>query len=206
RGRDVRRTVHARDRSVAARSGDRGRARVRARGGGRAALRTRGGTGGVGRGARACGARRRARGRARHGVRMTLDLHVRVVGSGPPLVLLHGFTGSAAAWGDLSHRLAERFRVLAFDLPGHGASPAPEDPARARLPQVADALMATLDRHGVGAACWLGYSLGGRLALRAALDHPSRVRALVLEGASPGIADPDERRARAAADATLADA
>jgi 2-succinyl-6-hydroxy-2,4-cyclohexadiene-1-carboxylate synthase len=136
---------------------------------------------------------------------MTLDLHVRVAGSGPPLVLLHGFTGSADAWGLLADRLAERFRVLAFDLPGHGASPAPEDPSRARLPQVADALIATLDRQDVGAACWLGYSLGGRLALQAALDHPARVRALVLEGASPGIADSEERRARAAADAALAD-
>jgi 2-succinyl-6-hydroxy-2,4-cyclohexadiene-1-carboxylate synthase len=136
---------------------------------------------------------------------MSLELNVRVAGDGPPLVLLHGFTGSADAWSHLVQPLARLFRVIAFDLPGHGASPAPADPSTARLPRVADALVRALDGLGVRQADWIGYSLGGRTALHVALAHPSSVRALVLEGASPGIADSVARRARAAADAGLAD-
>jgi len=127
-------------------------------------------------------------------------------GDGQPVVLLHGFTGRADAWGELAERLARRRRVIAFDLPGHGDSPAPADPSAARLPRVADALVGALDALRVGDAVWLGYSLGGRLALHVAAAHPARVRALVLESTSPGLADAAERRARAAADARLADA
>jgi 2-succinyl-6-hydroxy-2,4-cyclohexadiene-1-carboxylate synthase len=135
---------------------------------------------------------------------MTLELAADVFGEGPPLVLLHGFTGSSAAWGELRERLARRRRVIAFDLPGHGASPVPQDPDRSRLPQVADALVRALCALSVPRADWLGYSLGARTALHVALAYPATVRSLVLEGASPGIADSVERAARAAADAQLA--
>lgn len=135
---------------------------------------------------------------------MSLALGVQVLGEGPPLVLLHGFTGSAEAWGALATRLSQRFRTILFDLPGHGRSPAPERPEAARLAQVADALVRELDRLGIPEAAWLGYSLGGRVALHVALAHPTRVRRLVLESTSAGIGDPAERAARAAADEDLA--
>ena len=137
---------------------------------------------------------------------MSIEIGAEVFGDGPPLVLLHGFTGSAAAWGDLARRLAARRRVIAFDLPGHGASPAPRDPTDARLPQVADALVRALASLGVRDADWIGYSLGARTALHVAVAHPEAVKSLILEGGSPGIADSVERAARAEADARLADA
>ena len=137
---------------------------------------------------------------------MSIELGAEMFGDGPPLVLLHGFTGSSAAWGDLAHRLAARRRVIAFDLPGHGASPAPRDPTDARLPQVADALVRALASLGVRDADWIGYSLGARTALHVAVAHPEAVKGLILEGGSPGIADSVERAARAEADARLADA
>lgn len=137
---------------------------------------------------------------------MSIELAADVFGDGPPLVLLHGFTGSSGAWGNLAQRLAERHRVIAFDLPGHGASPAPRDPAQVRLPQVAEALVRALAALDVREAHWIGYSLGARTALQVAVAHPEVVRSLVLEGGSPGIADSVERAARAAADAALADA
>lgn len=136
---------------------------------------------------------------------MSLELAVRVVGDGPALVLLHGFTGCGDAWLPVAGRLARRRRVLAFDLPGHGTSPAAPDAAQGRLPRVADALVRTLAALGVRRADWIGYSLGGRSALHVAVAHPEAVRSLVLEGASPGIADSVERAARAAADRELAD-
>jgi len=129
-----------------------------------------------------------------------MRLHAAVRGAGPPLVVLHGFTGSGADW---TLPFPGR-RVIAVDLPGHGRSPLP--PLDMRLPDVADALAALLDRLGIARADWLGYSLGGRAALHVAVRHPGRVGRLVLESCSPGMADATARAARAAADAALAEA
>jgi 2-succinyl-6-hydroxy-2,4-cyclohexadiene-1-carboxylate synthase len=123
-------------------------------------------------------------------------------GAGAPLVLLHGFTGSAATWEPVRALLGARRRVVAVELPGHGASPAPAPSCR--LPEVARAAVAAVARLGILRADWLGYSLGGRLALQVAADHPDAVTRLVLESASPGIADDAARAARAAADDALA--
>jgi 2-succinyl-6-hydroxy-2,4-cyclohexadiene-1-carboxylate synthase len=131
-----------------------------------------------------------------------MTLHAEVDGAGPPLVLLHGFTGSVASWAELREVLRARFRVVAIDLPGHGRSDPPA--AAVRLPDVARAMVGVLDRLGVGPAHWLGYSLGGRVALHVAVGHRERVARLVLEGTSPGIADDTERAARARADEALA--
>ncbi len=133
-------------------------------------------------------------------------VHLNVIeqGAGPPLVLLHGFTGSAAGWGDIAASLAEHFRVIAIDLLGHGDSDSPPDPERYRVePAVAD-LAAVLDQLDAGPVHLLGYSMGGRLALHLAAARPERVRSLVLESASPGLADAAGRAARSASDAALA--
>ena len=134
-----------------------------------------------------------------------LRLHVARSGDGPPLVLLHGFTGSTESWEPLRAALGDRVATLAVDLPGHGHSGAPEDPARYALCRFADDLARALDALDVRRAAVLGYSMGGRAALRFALQHPQRVAALVLESASPGLADVRERTERHAADLALAD-
>jgi len=130
---------------------------------------------------------------------VTLAAHV--TGDGPGLVLLHGFTGSAAAWGAHLGAFATGRRVIAVDLPGHGGSPAPDG----GLWDVADAVATTVARCGVDRADWLGYSLGGRVAMHVALRHPDRIDRLVLESASPGLDDAAARTARAADDDALAD-
>jgi 2-succinyl-6-hydroxy-2,4-cyclohexadiene-1-carboxylate synthase len=87
-------------------------------------------------------------------------------------------------------------------LSGHG-----RDPVLARSwHDEVGRLLELLRRERVERAHLIGYSLGGRVALHVALRHPARVRRLVLESTSPGIADADERAARTAADAALADA
>lgn len=134
-----------------------------------------------------------------------LRLHVVRSGTGPPLVLLHGFTGSTETWTPLCAALDTRFTTIAVDLPGHGRSSVPTDPARFALTRFADDLRRVLDILGVTRAAVLGYSLGGRAALRFALRHPARIAALILESASPGIADPVERAERIASDLALAD-
>jgi 2-succinyl-6-hydroxy-2,4-cyclohexadiene-1-carboxylate synthase len=134
-----------------------------------------------------------------------LRMHVVSSGHGAALIALHGFTGSAETWTPLRDTLADRFTIHAVDLPGHGRSDAPEDPGRYALPRLADDLARVLDALDVETAAVLGYSLGARAALRFALKHPARVRALVLESVSPGIVDPAERAERRAADTALAD-
>ena len=130
-------------------------------------------------------------------------LHVTTSGSGAPLVLLHGFTGSTRSWDPLTPFL-DGFTTIAIDLLGHGGSESPADPARYALPRFANDLVKVLDALRVRRAALLGYSLGGRAALHAALAHPDRVSALVLESASPGIDDAGERAARVQSDAALA--
>lgn len=131
-----------------------------------------------------------------------VNLATTSVGEGPPLLLLHGFTGSGAIWADHAREL-RGFRMIAPDLPGHGRSPHPgsEDD----LESIADGVVGVLDREGIERASWLGYSMGGRVALAAAIRHPLRFDRLILEGASAGIEDSGEREARRLADDTLAD-
>jgi 2-succinyl-6-hydroxy-2,4-cyclohexadiene-1-carboxylate synthase len=146
--------------------------------------------------------------------------------AGHPVVLLHGFTGSSAAWGDaLLRGLSEKRQVIAVDLPGHGASRRgegavmdvafsaasslggkvvlPLTPGRT-FTDVVDLLVAHLGTRDIVRADWIGYSMGGRLALAVAVRHPERVRRLVLESASPGLETEAERTLRAAEDEELA--
>lgn len=107
-------------------------------------------------------------------------VHVRQAGSGPglPLLLVHGFGGSAANW-QLSQRVyAANRRVIAFDLPGHGQSTAlAEPPTLARLTQVTRLV---LDGLGVSKAHILGHSLGGGIALSVLQNAPAQVASLSL--------------------------
>jgi 2-succinyl-6-hydroxy-2,4-cyclohexadiene-1-carboxylate synthase len=123
-----------------------------------------------------------------------------------PVLLLHGFTGSGAGMRGLARPLAGAgYDVLAADLPDHGAAPVP--PGGATMAAAVATALAALDRRGPGrpgGAHWVGYSMGGRVALAAALAHPERVATLTLIGASPGIEDEGERRERRAADEALA--
>ncbi len=130
---------------------------------------------------------------------------VRVTGAGTPLLLLHGFTGTGATWEPFLPVLAGRYRTIAPDLLGHGETDAPGDPQRYRMERCAADLLALLDILGAARCHVVGYSMGGRVALHLALAAPERVRALVLVGASPGIADPVERAARIRQDEALAD-
>ncbi len=134
-----------------------------------------------------------------------LRWEVRTRGAGVPLLLLHGFTGRGTSWGRHATALARRFRVITVDLPGHGRSSTPADPARASIERTADDLAAILDRTGDQPAHVIGYSLGARVALRLAVAHPRAIRRLVLESPSAGLSTEGERAARRAADAARAD-
>jgi 2-succinyl-6-hydroxy-2,4-cyclohexadiene-1-carboxylate synthase len=133
-----------------------------------------------------------------------IRLNVEVGGSGPPLVMLHGFTGSADAWQRALSGLQATFTTFAIEMIGHGRSDAPADPARYRIERAVDDVVGLLDQLGLRTSSLLGYSMGGRVAQHLALASPDRFDALVLESAAPGIADPAQRAERARADEKLA--
>lgn len=124
---------------------------------------------------------------------------------GHTIVLLHGFTGSAASWDKHLETLANHgFRVIALDMLGHGQSDAPVNPQRYTIEACETDILAVLDILGVqkGEAILLGYSMGGRIALYTAFS--GFFRALILESASPGLANPLERTHRKTSDKQLA--
>jgi 2-succinyl-6-hydroxy-2,4-cyclohexadiene-1-carboxylate synthase len=118
-------------------------------------------------------------------------LHGERAGSGPRLVLLHGFGQTARCWGPLAADLAADHEVVRLDAPGHGGSAAVEAdlPTTGRLVAAAG-----------GPAVYVGYSMGARMALHVATEAPEAVRGLVLVGGTPGIEDDAERAERRAAD------
>ena len=132
-------------------------------------------------------------------------LHFEERGEGQPLLLLHGFSGSAAALAPLARHLARGWRVLAVDLLGHGRSEAPRDPEPYRMERCADQLAALLRERDARPAHVFGYSMGGRVALALAVLRPDSVSSLALLGASAGLADPRARAARVRDDRALAD-
>ncbi len=104
------------------------------------------------------------------------------LGSGPPLVLLHGLGDSHRTWRRVARRLAERFRVLMLDLPGHGLSDRPDAPYT--LDWYASMAHGWLDAIGVERTAVMGHSYGGGVAQWMVLSHRSRVDRLAL--VSPG--------------------
>jgi pimeloyl-ACP methyl ester carboxylesterase len=111
-------------------------------------------------------------------------IFVERAGSGPTLVLVHGYLVSQHYFRALRRDLEARFDVVALDLPGHGESDRPpRDRFAYDLPSFAAAVASALDRIGVARAHFLGHSLGGGVALTLAARHPERVDRLVLEDA-----------------------
>ncbi len=119
--------------------------------------------------------------------------------TGAPIALVHGFTQTAVSWRrfvpSLRARIDDDRQIVAVDAPGHG---------RRHDVHVGLDDGARLLGDEVGRAVWIGYSMGGRLALHLALARPDLVDALVLIGATAGIDDADERSARRRADEELA--
>ena len=133
-----------------------------------------------------------------------LAYHIEIEGSGPPLLLLHGFIGSGQSWQEVLPLLTAHYTVLRVDLPGHGRTALPDDVLRYSMSMVARDLVQLLTHLQMAPAQVWGYSMGARLALILALDYPEAVRCLLLESGSPGLISELERAARRTSDEALA--
>lgn len=109
-----------------------------------------------------------------------------------PVVLVHGFTQNRDCWGPLGDALRVRAPLSALDAPGHGGS---EQHRSSDVAASGDLIAETARRWGEPVVL-VGYSMGARMCLRAALDHPDVVAGVVLVGGTAGIEDSEERSAR----------
>ncbi|WP_338789431.1 2-succinyl-6-hydroxy-2,4-cyclohexadiene-1-carboxylate synthase [Metabacillus sp. FJAT-53654] len=132
-----------------------------------------------------------------------IHYHVDVYSEGEPLVLLHGFTGSSHNWKSVMNDLRNCTFIL-IDIIGHGNTESPEAPSRYRMEEVVKDLASILDEIKIEKANFLGYSMGGRLALAFAATFPNRVNKLILESSSPGLKFVEEREKRKHEDEKLA--
>lgn len=115
------------------------------------------------------------------------------------VVFLHGFLGSGAGFDAIANQLP--FSCLILDLPGHGET---RFSAQYTMENTANAIVHLLNELGIDRANLVGYSMGGRLALYLALNHPERFSKTVIESGSPGLKTAQERLERIERDRTLA--
>src|ERR1700751_6054334 len=110
-------------------------------------------------------------------------VHARIGGSGPPLLLLHGFPQTHLMWPGVAPTLAEQFTVVVADLPGYGQSfrpPVSADHSAHSKRALATDLRAAMSELGHSTFAVAGHDRGGRVAYRMALDHPAAVSRLAV--------------------------
>jgi pimeloyl-ACP methyl ester carboxylesterase len=120
-----------------------------------------------------------------------VPIHYTISGAGEPIVLIHGWSASAAMWDGLRAELSSRYQVIAMDCRGHGRSGKPHQPAAYGIEMVNDVIR-LLDHLQIQRAHVAGYSMGGSIALKLLQTHPDRLLSVV-SGASQGFRPNDDR-------------
>ena len=127
----------------------------------------------------------------RNGVKIHYEVH----GSGPTILLSHGYSSTSRMWDGQVAALKDRYQVIVWDFRGHGESDYPTDPALYSEGLTIGDMRALLDKVGADKAIVAGLSLGGYMSLAFHASHPGRVRALMLFDTGPGFKK-DEARAK----------
>jgi pimeloyl-ACP methyl ester carboxylesterase len=122
-------------------------------------------------------------------------IHYEVHGSGPPLILTHGYSSTSAMWQGQIEALAKRHKLIVWDMRGHGQSDYPDDPAAYSEALTVGDIAALLDEVGAAKAVVGGLSLGGYMSLAFYRAHPERVSALLIIDTGPGFKKDDAREA-----------
>ncbi len=119
---------------------------------------------------------------------MTVDLAFEDLGSGPPLLMLHGLYGSSGNWRRIGKALSDRHRVLSVDLRNHGGSPWAATMSYAEMAADVAALIERLGLDAAGEApAVLGHSMGGKVAMTLALTEPAKVGRLIVVDIAPVV-------------------
>ena len=115
-------------------------------------------------------------------------------GRGRPILLTHGHLSGRTAWDGQHRALADRYRVISWDLRGHGQTDTPDDPAQYSLELTVADIRALLGHLGIERAIIGGLSLGGYVSLAFSLAHPEMVEALVICDSGPGYRNAQARQ------------
>ena len=113
---------------------------------------------------------------------MALNLICETVGSGPPLVVLHGLFGSSGNWRGMARQLAQSHSVISVDLRNHGASPWADS---MDYLEMADDVRQLIERLGLDRPSVMGHSMGGKTAMALALRYPAQVGRLIVVDIAP---------------------
>jgi pimeloyl-ACP methyl ester carboxylesterase len=122
----------------------------------------------------------------RDGVNIYYEDH----GTGPAVLLSHGYSATTRMWAGQVEALKDRYRVITWDMRGHGQSDSPDDPKAYSEAATVDDIAGILNHLGIDKAVIGGLSLGGYMSLAFNLAHPSMVRALMLFDTGPGYKNP----------------
>jgi pimeloyl-ACP methyl ester carboxylesterase len=122
-----------------------------------------------------------------------IEIDYDVSGSGPTLLLSHGYGSTRHMWDDQHRALADRWRVVSWDMRGHGESESPADPKQYSAALTVADMRALLQHVGAERAIIAGLSLGGYVSLAFALAHPEMTQALVICDSGPGYRNAEAR-------------
>ncbi|WGS20637.1 MULTISPECIES: alpha/beta fold hydrolase [unclassified Bradyrhizobium] len=122
-----------------------------------------------------------------------VNIHYEVYGSGPPLILTHGYSSTSAMWQGQIEALSKHHKLVLWDMRGHGLSDYPDDPASYSEALTVGDIAGLLDAVDADKAIVGGLSLGGYMSLAFHRAHPERVRALLIIDTGPGFKKDDAR-------------
>ena len=122
-----------------------------------------------------------------------VKIHYEVAGSGPALILTHGYSSTGQMWDGQIDPLSKHFTVITWDMRGHGRSDYPADPAQYSEEATVADMAALLDAVGAKDAIVGGLSLGGYMSLAFHRAHPDRTRALLIIDTGPGYKNDQAR-------------
>ncbi len=125
----------------------------------------------------------------RDGVNIYYEDH----GTGPAVLLSHGYSATSRMWAGQVDAFKDRYRVITWDMRGHGQSDSPDDPSKYSEAATVDDIAAILAHLGIESAVIGGLSLGGYMSLAFNVAHPKMVRALMLFDTGPGYKNPVAR-------------
>jgi pimeloyl-ACP methyl ester carboxylesterase len=124
-----------------------------------------------------------------------VEIHYEVHGSGPALLLTHGYSSTGEMWRGQIEALSKNHKLVLWDMRGHGRSDYPDDQSAYSEAAVVADMAALLDEVGASSAIVGGLSLGGYMSLAFYRAHPERVRALLIIDTGPGFRKDDAREA-----------
>lgn len=111
-----------------------------------------------------------------------MNLNYKSIGSGFPLIILHGLLGSLDNWQSIAKQLSEQFQVFSIDQRNHGRSPHSDEFSYDLL---VNDVLEFMQQQGISKAHFIGHSMGGKVAMRLALEHPEKVAKLIVVDVAP---------------------